>query len=226
MPQTLEFHMACFLGKQSTKYWIMCEEDLSAMYKSLDQDRKENVLLWCDGRPLTSGDCKTQTASTSRKQKATEDQPVDKRHNGMDDIKEKHGSNYTNPQLCLWALIIEAGNHESKEDLPKIPAITGTVPKKKKGDSLADVLSGAAVSIAQAFKPYITVSDANSSLIVNQTTPKSLQATSNVNGDGGNGISPGRTTELRIKKLQELRELQQLLEKTLSAKRSLVSRKL
>ena len=50
VPQTLEFHVGYFLGKQSTKYWIMCEEDLNAMYKSVDEDGKDNVLLWCDGK--------------------------------------------------------------------------------------------------------------------------------------------------------------------------------
>ena len=111
--------------------------------------------------------------------------------------------------------MIEAGNHESTYDPPKIPAITGAMPKKKK-DSIVDVISNAALTFAQAIKPTdITVSGANSSLIVNQTTPpKPLQTISN----GGNGISPGRTAELRMKKLQELRELQQLLEENVISK--------
>ena len=37
---------------------------------------------------LTSDDCKTPTVSTSWKQKATEDHPVDKRHDGMDDTDD------------------------------------------------------------------------------------------------------------------------------------------
>ena len=92
------------------------------------------------------------------------------------------------------------------DDPPKIPAITGVIPKKKK-DSFAEVLSNAALTLAQAIKPAdITVSGGSSSLVVNQTSPpKPLQTTNNVSGNGGNGISPGRTTELRIKKLQEIR---------------------
>ena len=115
--------------------------------------------------------------------------------------------------------MIEAGNHESTDDPPKIPAISGAVPKKKK-ESFTEVLSNAAVTLAQAIKPAdITVSGANSSLVVNQTTPpKPQQTTSNVSGNDGSGISPGRTTELRIKKLQELRELQQLLEENVISK--------
>ena len=50
IPEKLDFLVGYFIGKQSTKYWIMCEEDLNAMYKLLGQDGKGNVLLWCDGR--------------------------------------------------------------------------------------------------------------------------------------------------------------------------------
>ena len=110
----------------------MCEEDLNAMYESLDQDGKDNVLLWCDGRSSKSQDSETPAVSTSRKRKAAADHLVDKRHERMDDLddifkglKEKHGSNYTNPQLRLWARMIKAGNHKSTDDPPKIPAIMG-----------------------------------------------------------------------------------------------------
>ena len=104
VPQTLEFHVRYFLGKQSTKLWIVCEEDLNAMYESLDQDGKDNVLLWYDGSSSKSQDSETQAVSTSRKRKAAADHLVDKRHERMDDLddilkglKGKHGSIYTNP---------------------------------------------------------------------------------------------------------------------------------
>ena len=48
--------------------------------------------------------------------------------------------------------MIEGRNHEGTEDSPKIPAIKGAVPKKKRR-SFADVLLNAAITIAQAFKP-------------------------------------------------------------------------
>ena len=48
--------------------------------------------------------------------------------------------------------MIEAKNHESTDDSPKISAIKGAIPKKKR-HSFADVLSNAAITIAQAFKP-------------------------------------------------------------------------
>ena len=31
----------------------MSEDDLAVMYKSLDHDGKDSVLLWCDGRSST-----------------------------------------------------------------------------------------------------------------------------------------------------------------------------
>ena len=48
--------------------------------------------------------------------------------------------------------MIEARNHEGTEDAPKILAIMGTILQKKRC-SFADVLSDAAITIDQTFKP-------------------------------------------------------------------------
>ena len=61
-------------------------------------------------------------------------------------------------------------HHESTDDPPKILAITGIVPKRERS-SLADVISSAASTFAQAFKPQVSVSAANTSMVVNNTTP-------------------------------------------------------
>ena len=108
------------------------------------------------------------------------------------------------PQLRLWARMISSGNHESTDDPPKVPAITGITPKKEKS-SLAVAISNAATTFAQALKPQVSVSAANNSVVVTHTTPPKTVSS-------GIGISPVRSAELRSKKLQELRELQQLLE--------------
>ena len=50
----------------------MCEEDLNAMYKLVDEDGKDNVLLWCNGKS-TSQDCGTQAVTTNQKRKAAAD---------------------------------------------------------------------------------------------------------------------------------------------------------
>lgn len=192
----------------------MSEDDLCMMYRSLGKD---SVLLWCDGK---SQNDQSGSLLTSRKRKIADS--VDKHQEKIEDLddiykslKEKHRTNYTNPRLCLWARLIEAGSHESTEDPPKIPVITGV-------DSLAKAISNAAVTFAHAFKPSdISVSGASSSLVVQTTPPRPVQVTSSVIS----GISPGRITDLRIKKLQELKELQKFLEENVINKEELESRK-
>jgi len=55
------------------------------------------------------------------------------------------------------------------------------MPKKEKS-SLANVISNAATTFTQALKPEVSISAANNSMIVHQTTPKILSP--------GIGISP------------------------------------
>ena len=45
------------------------------------------------------------------------------------------------------------------------------MPKKEKG-SLANTISNAATTFAQALKPQVSVSAANNSVVVNQNTPQ------------------------------------------------------
>ena len=48
---------------------------------------------------------------------------------------------YSLPQLRLWARMITGGNHESADDPPQVPAITGITPKREKRESLASALA-------------------------------------------------------------------------------------
>ena len=48
VPETLEFRVGYFSGKQCTKYWLMCQDDLDVMYRSTNKEVKCNILLWCD----------------------------------------------------------------------------------------------------------------------------------------------------------------------------------
>ena len=79
-------------------------------------------------------------------------------------------------------------------------------------ESLKDVIAGAAVTFVNAMRtPDYSNSSvkAQNSVVINaQSSPP--KAVPNV--DMTAGISPCRATELRMKKLKELRELQQLLE--------------
>ena len=49
LPETLDFKIGYIFGKQSTKYWLMCQKDLENMNESLSNS-KGSVLLWCDAR--------------------------------------------------------------------------------------------------------------------------------------------------------------------------------
>jgi len=44
LPEISDFNIGYLVGKQSTKYWLMCEKDLSNMSKT------KSVMLWCDAR--------------------------------------------------------------------------------------------------------------------------------------------------------------------------------
>ena len=71
--------------------------------------------------------------------------------------------------------------------------ITGLVPKRQKQETLSDALAGAATAFVKAFHSTATASISN--------TPASSV-----------GISPGKTADIRMKNLQQLRFLQQLME--------------
>ena len=68
VPATTDFQIGYFCGKQSMKYWIMCQEDLDMMNDSL-QKGKPNILLWCDGRSTDSLDSSDSASSCGRKRK-------------------------------------------------------------------------------------------------------------------------------------------------------------
>ena len=53
LPPTTDFQIGYFSGRQSTKYWIMCQEDLDSLNK-LAEISKGSVMLWCDGKSATS----------------------------------------------------------------------------------------------------------------------------------------------------------------------------
>ena len=56
----------------------------------------------------------------------------------VSELKEKHGTKCTISQLRLWASVINCRNHDSTDDPPSVPAITGIQPKKLKTQSLSD----------------------------------------------------------------------------------------
>ena len=58
-------------------------------------------------------------------------------------LKEKHGTKCTLPQLRFWATMVTTNNHDSLDDPPDMS------PFKEKS-SLAETISGAALTLAKA----------------------------------------------------------------------------
>lgn len=179
------------------------------------------ILLWCDGRSADISDS-PDSVSTSRGRKRRslpDSEPVLSKRQQLDEdiqvtvkqLKEKHGSKYSFPQLRLWARMMVAGNHDSTDDPPLIPAITGVLKQKKK-PSLSDAIASAAITIANATQSP-TMQQCNKQSVV--ISSDGISTPDKCNVAQATGISPGKVTELRMKKLRELRELQELLEQNI-----------
>ena len=46
LPATTTYKVGYYYGKQSAKRWLMTQEDLDLMYKSLSG--KKEIMLWCE----------------------------------------------------------------------------------------------------------------------------------------------------------------------------------
>jgi len=157
-----------------------------------------DVYLWCDAQQSDSH-CESRASNHESSDRDRDRSPVKKkstkRHEKEEEIdetfkglKQKHGEKYSGPQLRLWARMIANGLHESINDPPQVPMITGHV-KKKGQESLSEALAGAAVAFAKAFS---------------SSPVRSSQSTST--------LSPCKAAELRMKHLEQLKYLQQLME--------------
>ena len=62
------------------------------------------------------------------------------------DLKEKHGSNFSTPQLCMWARMVSNDLHDDFEEPPNIPAFSSTPHQP----SVSGAVSGAAIAITKA----------------------------------------------------------------------------
>ena len=49
VPTTTCSYVGYFAGQQSTKKWLVTDEDLQAMYSELMQAGKSDMCLWCNG---------------------------------------------------------------------------------------------------------------------------------------------------------------------------------
>ena len=103
------------------------------------------------------------------------------------------------PRLKLWAWCIASGIHDDYDNPPDSPAFSGAAPKRVRRELLSEAISGAAVAIVKA-------------LSTGPKSKKEVSESSQPSCSPGPGISPGRAVDLRMKKFQQLRFLQQLYE--------------
>ena len=226
VPSSLEFEIGYFSGKQSKKQWLIEEEDLKEMYCNMKKNK--SVLLWCDRRSQNS----EPVLENKRKRPSTQDPPKSKRFELESDVedtvrqlKDIHGDKFTIPQLRMWARYVQAGHYQDLVEPPPLPALKGVPPKRERKESLSDAIAGAAITFVNAIRSPESSTHSNvkaqNSVVINAQTPPKSATTNTV----CIGISPGRATELRMKKLKELRELQTLLEQNILDKREFAEQK-
>ena len=203
IPDNEEYNLGYFEGKQQKKKWLVSSSDLDAMYACFEG--KPRISLWCDGKEPPESECgssdedegqpkrKKKKKSSKKPRKTKVDQREEELETIFQQLKEKHGSKFSGPQLRLWARMIVAKTHDDMDEPPNVPMITGTVQKSQpQKESLTDAFVSAATAIAKAFSP-------SQASIVGTETQKVP-------------FSPGKKLDLRMKNLEQLRQLQKLYE--------------
>lgn len=198
-----------FESRNNSKRWLVCNEDLEAMYSKFTRD----VPLWYEeeleeentsrNKRKRKSDSDDEPVSAKKKRKKSSDeerraQRVQKEEDCEDTflkLKERHGDLLTDPQYRLWARAMTSGIHDDWETPPALPLITGKPPKKPKQESLVDAVTGAATAVVNVLRGTATPTKSSPSASVSSQ-----------------GISPGRAADVRMKNLEQLRYVQQLLD--------------
>ena len=112
-------------GRHHTKRWLTSDEDLTVMNKKFCNG---NISMWCDAREASDEDSspsRDQERSRERSPKRSPTKKCGKREdkeNEVDDIfqdlKIRHGDDYSGPQLRLWARMVSNGVHEDRDSPP------------------------------------------------------------------------------------------------------------
>ena len=191
-----DFNVGYFEGSSHKKKWLVSADDLVAMYAHFKG--KKQIPLWCDGKESehtsVHEDEQPRKKRKRSKDKDAHAKKVSEQEGELESmfqrLREMHGSKWSGPQYRLWARAIVSGVHESDDHPPNAPMFNGGIPKQPK-ESIVDAFTGAATVIARA--------------IVN---PKDLQ------NEEHNSVrfSPNKKVDIRMKNLEQLRVLQNLME--------------
>ena len=132
----------------------------------------------------------------------SEEEDVD---NHFDTLTQMHEDKYTILQRRLWARTIHCGTHDSFETPPALPMFGPPPPKRARRESLSDAV---AAVFAKAISPSTAAADATS----DSSRPLAK--------------SPGKTADVRMKNLQQLRYIQQLFEDNILTEAEFVEQKM
>ena len=193
IPDEGDFNLGYFEGRQHSKKWLTSRQDLEVMYAHFQG--KPSVNLWCDGREMDESDDET-PVNADKSKKSTQEKKREKQEEELEQVflqlKEKHGSVYSGPQLRLWARMIIAKTHDSLDDAPNVPMITGSGQARPRTESFSDAITNAATAFAKALSPPPPASRTS-------TPPTSL-------------CSPSKIVDVRMRNIEQLRALKQLFE--------------
>ena len=189
-----DYNVGYFEGFQHKKKWLVFPADLEAMYAHFKG--KQYIPLWCDGTESAndSQDDERPCKKKQKKNKGTHTKKVNDQEeleSVFHELRERHESKRSGPQYRLWARAMVSGVHDSDSQPTNSPMFTGGLQKQPK-ESLVDAFAGAATAIAKAF------------------TPKQPQDVTAI----GHSVhfSPSKKVDIRMKNLEQLRVLQNLME--------------
>lgn len=188
---------------------VRTQADVAEVWSEVLAGKK--VVLWCDGlkdgskdnttrgkkNPRTvdenTSDEETHQMSKSKKKKTSQENREERVQCTIEDLKEKHGSDFTPMQVRIWSEMISGGLHSSLDEPPIssmfLRAGKGNNSTKKKEDKncLSEAFTQAAVAISSALSPR---------------GPVNL----------GSGASPAKIIESRSKCYKQLHDLSSLKE--------------
>ena len=150
---------------------VRTSEDLDELWALLKQPRG-NVAIWCDG---LAGEIETPGVTTSRKRKKDNAPeaalPVNKKkvdthervQTLVNQLKDKHSTNFTPMQYRIWGELIVGGQHVSINNAPENNSMfdrAGGGSKSKSKDvqsPMAQALTEAATAITSVLSPNLAV---------------------------------------------------------------------
>ena len=228
LPSSPTFEVGYLEKKNNAKRWIEDSTDLTAMYYTFQPG--STVTIWCESKDDSTSTDITTTTSARRKSKVSSKKDTGDSSNKhtsisheedvdefVEKLRKKHleEGKYSEPPLRLWAQMLARGHHQSLDDPPNIPLITGGLATKKtpKRDELSDVVVMAMKAASHYFSAATKPSDQLS--LNSESTPHSSA-----------GISPSSKAKIsmylsHLKSLQELRASGTLTEEFVEQKYAL-----